>query len=54
VVEAIASYRPYRPSLGIGAALDEVVKQKGVLYDTEAVNACLRLFNEKDYKLKQQ
>jgi PAS domain S-box-containing protein len=51
VVESMASHRPYRPSLGINAALDEIAKNKGVLYDREAVDACLKLFNEKGYKL---
>jgi PAS domain S-box-containing protein len=51
VVEAIASYRPYRPSLGIEKALEEITHKKGILYDPEVVNACLRLFNEKNYKM---
>ena len=46
VVESMASYRPYRPALGIDAALDEVEKNKGKLYDTEVVDACLRIFRE--------
>jgi response regulator RpfG family c-di-GMP phosphodiesterase len=51
VVESMASYRPYRVALGINAALDEIAKNKGILYDPEVVDACLRLFNEKGYKL---
>lgn len=51
VVEAMASYRPYRESLGIEAALAEIEKNKGVLYDTLIVEACLRLFREKHYQL---
>jgi HD-GYP domain-containing protein (c-di-GMP phosphodiesterase class II) len=52
VVEAIASHRPYRPGRGIDAALDEIVKNKGVIYNTEAVGACLKLFREKGYTLQ--
>ena len=52
VVEAMASDRPYRPGLGIGKALDEISKNRGVLYDQEVVDVCLRLFNEKGYKLE--
>ena len=52
VVEAIASYRPYRPALGIDVALEEILKNKGIFYDDEAVNACLRLFNEKGFTLQ--
>ena len=33
VVEAMASHRPYRPTLGIEAALEEIEKNKGILYD---------------------
>lgn len=52
VVEAMASHRPYRPSLGIEMALEEIEKNKGVLYDEDAVNACVRLFREKGYTLQ--
>jgi HD-GYP domain-containing protein (c-di-GMP phosphodiesterase class II) len=51
VVESMASHRPYRPSLGINAALKEIEKNKGTLYDADAVDACLRLFKENKYKL---
>jgi PAS domain S-box-containing protein len=49
VVEAIAFYRPYRPSLGIAFALEEISRNKGILYDADAVDACLKLFREKNY-----
>ncbi|MFA4904343.1 MAG: PAS domain S-box protein [Desulfobaccales bacterium] len=49
VVEAMASHRPYRPSLGIDAALEEIGKHKGTLFDAKAVEACLQLFREKDF-----
>ncbi len=52
VVEAVASHRPYRAAYGIDAALDEISKNKGILYDPEVVNACLRLFREKGFKLE--
>jgi len=47
VVEAMASHRPYRSALGIGAALEEIEKNKGLLYDADVVSACLALFREK-------
>ena len=50
-VEAMASHRPYRAGLGIEAALTEVGRYRGVLYDAQAVDACLRLFREKRYQL---
>jgi len=52
VVEAMSSHRPYRPSLGIDAALEEISKNKGILYDPEVVDACLKLFKEKGFKLE--
>jgi len=51
VVEAMASHRPYRPSLGIDTALAEIEKNKGICYDNTVADACLRLFREKGYKL---
>ncbi len=51
VVEAMATHRPYRPSLGLDAALEEITRNKGLLYDTDAVDACLRIFKEKGYKI---
>jgi putative nucleotidyltransferase with HDIG domain len=52
VVEAISSHRPYRPAYGIDVALEEIEKNKDVLYDPEAVEACLRLFREKGFKVE--
>ena len=50
VVEAMASYRPYRPSLGIEKSLEQISKNRGILYDDEVVDACLRLFRENRFK----
>ena len=52
VVEAMASHRPYRAGLGIDVALAEIEKNKGILYDSTAADACLRLFREKGFKLE--
>jgi len=49
VVEAIVSNRPYRLALGINAGLTEIKKNKGILYDTDVVNVCLKLFQEKQF-----
>ncbi len=49
-VEAMASHRPYRPSLGVDAALEEISKKRGVLFDPQVVDACLKLFKEKNFK----
>jgi PAS domain S-box-containing protein len=50
-VEAMASHRPYRPGLGVETALAEIERHRGVRYDLQAVDACLRLFREKGYQL---
>ena len=52
VVEAMSSHRPYRPALGIQAALDEISQKRGILYDREVVDSCLKLFREKNFKFE--
>jgi PAS domain S-box-containing protein/putative nucleotidyltransferase with HDIG domain len=54
VIEAMASHRPYRSALGIDKALEEISKNKGKLYDPDAVDICYRLFSEKSFSFEQQ
>ena len=54
VVEAMVSHRPYRPALGIESALEEITQKKGVLYDPEVVDACLKLFAEKGFQFDEK
>jgi len=49
VVEAMASFRPYRPARGLDEALEEISQNKGILYDSQAVDACLKLFTENGF-----
>jgi response regulator RpfG family c-di-GMP phosphodiesterase len=51
VVESMTSHRPYRPSLGIDAALEEIERNRDKLYDQMVVDACIKLFREKGYTL---
>jgi len=51
VVETMASHRPYRPSMGIDKALEEISQNKGVLYEPLIVDACLKIFNTKEFQL---
>jgi len=53
VVEAMGSHRPYRPSRGIDAALDEISSNGGILYDAAVGAACIRLFREKGFSLEE-
>jgi putative two-component system response regulator len=43
VVEAMASHRPYRPGLGLAAALAEITAKRGTHFDARAVDACVRV-----------
>ena len=49
VIEAMSSHRPYRPALGFEAAKDEIVKKRSEIYDSDVVDACIRVF-EKGFK----
>ncbi len=51
VIEAMSSHRPYRPGLGINAALAEIESGRGRIYDPVVADACLRLFREKGHQL---
>lgn len=46
VVEATASYRPYRPANGTAVALAEIQAHSSSRYTPEIVDACLALFNK--------
>jgi len=50
VVEAMSSHRPYRPALGIDKALEEISQNKGILYDSAVVNACLKIYFDKKFE----
>ncbi|HER25223.1 MAG TPA: PAS domain S-box protein [Candidatus Atribacteria bacterium] len=51
-VEAMSSHRPYRPALDIDIALEEISQNRGILYDPEVVDVCLKLFKEKGFKFE--
>jgi PAS domain S-box-containing protein len=48
-VEAMVSDRPYRPAQGVKTALAEVEKNKGIFYDADVAETCLKLFREKRF-----
>lgn len=50
VVESMTFHRPYRAALGIEMALQEITKYKGILYDADSVDTCLKLFRENNFK----
>jgi PAS domain S-box-containing protein/putative nucleotidyltransferase with HDIG domain len=49
VVEAMMSHRPYRPGLGVDAAMAEIEQGAGTLYDAGMVESCLRIFRENGF-----
>ena len=53
VVEAISSNRPYRPSKGIDAALDEIEHDVAGKYDTNICGTCLDLFRFQHFIFKE-
>jgi HD-GYP domain-containing protein (c-di-GMP phosphodiesterase class II) len=50
VLDNMVSGRPNQPALSLDKALEEISKNRGVLYDPKVVDACLRLFTEKGFK----
>ena len=52
VLEATSSDRPYRPAHSIDIALEENSRRRGILYDKDVVDACLKVFCEKGYKMQ--
>ena len=53
VLESMAAHRPYRPALGLDAALAEIERGRGIQFDPEVVDAIVRLLREKGYALPQ-
>jgi HD-GYP domain-containing protein (c-di-GMP phosphodiesterase class II) len=54
VVEAMATMRPYRASLGLHEALQTITAGAGIYFDRQVVEACMRLFMEKNYQLSEE
>jgi HD-GYP domain-containing protein (c-di-GMP phosphodiesterase class II)/DNA-binding LacI/PurR family transcriptional regulator len=50
VVESMLSHRPYRAAPGLNKALAEIEEKRGILYEPEAVDICLKLFREKGFE----
>lgn len=52
VVEAMSAHRPYRPGLGIEAALAEIENGKNTVFDATVVDACVALFREEGFRFE--
>ncbi len=53
VVETMYSDRPYRAGIGLDKALQEICRNRGLLYDPEVVDVCSDLFMNKGFKFEQ-
>jgi putative nucleotidyltransferase with HDIG domain/PAS domain S-box-containing protein len=51
VVEAISSHRPYRPALGISIAVEEITKNRGIFYDKDVVDVCIKIVTRKGFNM---
>ena len=54
MAEAMSSHRPYRPALETKEMIEELSKNKGILYDAEIAEICVKLFTEKGFHFEQQ
>ena len=52
VVEAMMSHRPYRPALGLDAAMTEITGKANILYDKDVVTACRELMVKEEYEIE--
>ncbi|MEJ2694363.1 MAG: hypothetical protein P8166_15340, partial [Candidatus Thiodiazotropha sp.] len=52
VVEAIASFRPYRPALGFDFAIAQIEAGRGTIFDSDVVDHCIRLIREKHFEFE--
>jgi len=52
VIAAMVFEQPNQPSLGIEQALENIRQNRGILYNTEVVDACVKLFAEKGFKFE--
>ncbi len=51
VLEAMASHRPYRAALGVDKAFEELRRNRGIHFDPEVVDSCLRVFFDKGFSM---
>jgi HD-GYP domain-containing protein (c-di-GMP phosphodiesterase class II) len=47
------SHRPYRSSKGLKKTVDELMDNRGILYDPDVVDACLSLLRESRFNFNE-
>jgi PAS domain S-box-containing protein/putative nucleotidyltransferase with HDIG domain len=50
VVEAMCINRPYKIGPGLETALDEISRNRGILYDEAVVDACMKVFRDNGFR----
>lgn len=50
IVAAMMSHRPYREALGLDQALGDISKGRGIKFDPDIVDICIKLFKEKGFR----
>ena len=46
VGEVMVSHRPYRPAFGLDKVIEEVSKNRGILYEADVADACLEILKK--------
>ncbi len=54
VVEAMVNDRPYRQSLGLEIAIEEIEDNKGILYDPNVVENAVRILKNGTFVFNQK
>jgi len=54
VIVAMTSVKSYRSAFSIEKTLEEISKNKNTLFDSEVVDACLKLFHRKYFNTKRK
>ncbi|MCK4806633.1 MAG: PAS domain S-box protein [Candidatus Aegiribacteria sp.] len=52
VVEAMSSHRPYRPAIGRDISINEISQNKGILFDADVVDACIKVLVEDGFEFE--
>lgn len=52
VVEAMSSHRPYRPAIGRDISINEISRNKGILFDADVVEACIKVLVEDEFEFE--
>ena len=52
VIDAMTHHRPYRPARPLEEALEEITRHKGLKYDPDIVDACVKSLTRRSFKFR--